>query len=96
MGEMTLTAEGGLRCRKTPAYRGKGTTAPQTSCNQAKHWLPQCSHPNSVCPTSTSYLPGEDVAVPAELQRVTILLLPWVTPYELEVHLFPIQLSLVR
>lgn len=41
-------------------------------------------------------LPGEDVAVPAELQCVTILLLPWVTPYELEVHLFPVQLSLVR
>lgn len=36
------------------------------------------------------------MAVPAKLQRVTILLLPWVTPYELKVHLFPIQLSLVR
>lgn len=46
--------------------------------------------------TNTSYLPREDVAVPAQLQCVTILLLPWVTPYELEVHLFPIQLSLVR
>lgn len=40
-------------------------------------------------------LPGKDVAVPAQLQCVTILLLPWVTPYELEVHLFPIQLSFV-
>lgn len=54
------------------------------------------SCPDQVCPTSTSYLPGKDVAVPAQLQCVTILLLPWVTPYELEVHLFPIQLSFVR
>lgn len=49
-----------------------------------------------VSPAPHPYLPGEDVAVPAQLQCVTILLLPWVTPYELEVHLFPIQLSLVR
>lgn len=48
------------------------------------------------CAGVISTLPGKDVAVPAQLQCVTILLLPWVTPYELEVHLLPIQLSFVR
>lgn len=49
----------------------------------------------SLCHVDT-YLPGENVAVFAELQGVSILLSPGVTPDQLKIHLLPIQLSLVR
>ena len=45
-----------------------------------------------VCP----YLPEEDVAVCAEVERLAVLLQTRVAADQLEVHLLPLQLALLR
>lgn len=61
-----------------------------------KRMLVSLCHVDTTPAHRDTYLPGENVAVFAELQRVSILLSPGVTPDQLKIHLLPIQLSLVR
>lgn len=49
----------------------------------------------SHAPSADTYLPGENVAMLAKLEGVSILLFPWVTSDKLKIHLLPIQLPFV-
>ena len=49
-----------------------------------------------VCVCVCPYLPEEDVAVCAEVERLAVLLQTRVAADQLEVHLLPLQLALLR